>query len=77
MTKAVIVELPKIIYADDYHDFNYFFTSVIKPLIKNAKVEELGLDIESQQYVGIVYIGKIPSDSEIDIILKSNNIKLN
>lgn len=76
MTNAVIIELPKIIWADDYHDFNYFSTSVIKPLIKDAKVEELGYDTELRQYVGIVFIGKMPSDSEIDILLKSNNIVL-
>jgi hypothetical protein len=68
-----MVKLPTLVYARDYHDFD-FMKDAYDQLKMNVKVEELGFDDHSYEYVGLVFKGRRPSKAKIDALLKKFDV---
>jgi hypothetical protein len=56
------VVLPKLVEADDYHDFIQIEDAMNKVFNDRVFVTEVGFDSTKRQYVGIVYLGELPSN---------------
>jgi hypothetical protein len=63
--------LPRIIKVDDYHTLKYLPEDIKNYLGINIKCKELGCDIETGDYIGIVYQGRCPNKQTIKKMLKT------
>lgn len=71
---TVNITLPTIMKFDDYHHIDDFVDKLNEITKEKIKGKEIGFD--GQNYVGIIYTKTLPSKSEIDTLLKQNNITL-
>jgi len=66
--KSIKIDLPKVIEVDDYHYFQELEENLISLSGQSVKVKELDesmcIHFEAN-YVGIIYIGKLPTNEEI------------
>lgn len=71
------LNLPKLIFADDYHDFGAF-QMMLKGLFgkKHPKVSEINGLSYNGQYVAIVYEGKKPTKKVLNKILSENKVEI-
>ena len=71
---TVNITLPTILKFDDYHNIDDLVYNVNLISTEKIKGKEIGFD--GKNYVGIFYTKTLPSKSEINELLKQNNITL-
>lgn len=71
---TINISLPCVMTFDDYHHIDDFVDKLNEITKEKIKGKEIGFD--GQNYVGIIYTKTLPSKSEIDTLLKQNNITL-
>jgi phage anti-repressor protein len=67
------VELPKLVFATDYHGFSDY-EQVLSTFIKKIKVREIGLS-ENGKYVAVAHVTKV-SKQDISELLRTAKINL-
>lgn len=73
-TTVKIKKLPRLVFVDDYHDFEYMESDFWKVGL-SLKVKELGFDDNGGEYVGIAYSGRMPSKAKIAALVKKHGVK--
>lgn len=69
-----MLKLPKLVFARDYHDFD-FFDHAYGQLGLKLKIEELGLDDSRGVYVALVYSGRKPAKKVVDELLTALHVE--
>lgn len=57
----VMLNLPRLVKARDYHDFSYMEDVIRSVSERKVHVKEVGFDYDHGDYVGIAYVGRMPS----------------
>ena len=65
---------PKLVEVDDYHEFDEIADHINLIMDKKVKCIELGFNINSGQYFGLIYQGEKPSNTVIKELRKLNDI---
>jgi hypothetical protein len=69
-----MITLPTLVFARDYHEFS-FMEDAYKQIGLKVKVEELGLDYDRGDYVGLVFKGRAPAKAKIDALVKKFQVE--
>ena len=72
---TTMMKLPTLVYARDYHDFS-FMKSAYDQLKLGVRVEEIGLDENTLDYVAVVYKGRYPSKKNISKLLEKFDVAI-
>jgi len=71
------LNLPKLIFADDYHAFDDYQSAMKTIFGKNyPKIYEIGFSYNTGNYVAIVYEGKKPTNEILNKLLAENNVEI-
>ena len=70
------VDLPRIVRCGDYHDFEYLADDIKDHLNPKPKIKVKELGNAGFQYVGVAYVGKMPSKKVINKLLEDAEIEL-
>ena len=62
--------LPNVISVDDYHEFE-LAEELYRVINKKIKVTEIGFDYNSSKYIGLVYIGRKPTQKVINRLTRT------
>ena len=68
-----MVTLPTLVFARDYHEFS-FMQDAYRQIGLKVKVEELGLNDNTRDYVALVFKGRAPAPAKIDALLKKFDV---
>ena len=80
MQTQAIINLPKIVFAHDYHEFDNYIPSILNDILETPnkiKVTEVGFCLNKRKYVGIAYTDNMPSENTINKLLQEANVELN
>lgn len=73
------INLPNIVTAVDYHEFDYIVDTVNDLCnTKKIKIKEIGLVYlpHGPEYVCVLYMGNVPDKQEIENLLAKKGIKI-
>jgi len=71
------IKLPKIIEADDYHDFDYI-EDHLKKMDKRLKCKEVGFaerEAPLSTYIGVIYTSRMPNLRTLKRIVKDEKLE--
>ena len=72
-TTTVKATLPKLVVVRDYHEFDSVKETLNDILDVRVKVKEIAFDGD---YIGVVYVDKLPTKQEIDKLLKKAKLQV-